>query len=148
VVVNPLQAARLAVTVDTRGAAGVALVWSCPDLSPAALAEVIQSVTATTPFLTIRATAAMAPGSTYPFVLTASIGGVAASTTVRVTVNQAPRNGYGLVSPASGTALDTKFEISAVGWTDDKTVSSACVAVADVCACFLKAPCVYLLSIA
>ncbi len=124
VVVNPSQSARLGVVVDSRGANGVELRWTCPDLSPAALAEVVQSTSLGTPFLTILATPALTPGTTYPFQLTATLGTIAATTTVRVTVNQAPRNGYGVVSPSNGTALNTSFEISAVGWTDDKTVGA------------------------
>jgi hypothetical protein len=37
---------------------------------------------------------------------------------------QAPRGGFGRVSPSSGTALSTPFEIAALGWTDDKAVGS------------------------
>ena len=36
---------------------------------------------------------------------------------------QAPRGGYGSVSPVTGTALSTAFEISAAGWTDEASVS-------------------------
>jgi hypothetical protein len=71
----------------------------------------------------VRATDLLVPGGVYSFVLTATIGAVSSSTAVLVRVNQAPRGGYGVVSPViGGEALVTPFEVSAEGWTDDATV--------------------------
>jgi hypothetical protein len=121
-VVNPSQLARLSVVVDARGAQNVTLAWTCPDLDQGAFAAAVQSLSRATSFLVVRATPALVPGGVYAFVLSATSSGVTSSTTVRVSVNQAPRNGYGAVRPTEGTSLSTPFEVSALGWTDDSTV--------------------------
>lgn len=126
-VINPDQLARLNVTVDTHGANNVSLEWSCPTMDGIAFASVVQSLSRFNQFLVVKATTAMVPGTTYTFVLTATIGGLSSSTAVKVLVNQAPRNGYGMVYPSVGVSLTTEFEIRALDWIDDATVSGRCL---------------------
>ena len=64
------------------------------------------------------------PPGTYAFVLTATLVGVSASSTILVTVSQAPRNGFVRATPANGVALSTSYSVSAEGWTGDAAVRS------------------------
>ena len=43
--------------------------------------------------------------------------------TVALVVNDPPRNGFVTISPASGVAMTTEFDIEAGGWVDDVQVS-------------------------
>ncbi len=95
------------------------LAWSSPMLTAAQFSSVVKAG-ATAPFLVIAP--ALLSRGTYSFVLTASQGLVSSSSTFAVTVNEAPRNGYVAVEPDSGVVLQTKFEIAALGWSDDATV--------------------------
>jgi hypothetical protein len=88
VTVNPQQIARLNVTVVPGGGSAPSLLWTAPDLTASGLDAVVVSQTRTTNLLSIRAGPGLSPGSTYSFVLTATVDGVAASATVQLVVNQ------------------------------------------------------------
>ena len=97
------------------------LLWSSPALSAAQFAGMVVSPTLTGTSLTL---AVNVPPGTYAFVLTATLVGVSASSTILVTVSQAPRNGFVRATPANGVALSTSYSVSAEGWTGDAAVRS------------------------
>ena len=119
VTVIPLQRLTMNVTVTGPGGRVPSLLWSSPSLTDAALSSAQLSSSRSQSFLSLLVT--MPPG-VYRFVLTATLGSVSAATTIVVTVNQAPRNGYLSVSPANGTALATQFVVTTAGWSGDATV--------------------------
>jgi hypothetical protein len=110
----------LSVTVDSFGKA-VQLLWSTPDLSATEASTLILSQSLT------EKTLAFLPNlraGAYAFVLTATTAtdSLQSSTTIRVTVNSPPRNGFTVVTPSDGEALRTPFSLTTAGWTDDAEV--------------------------
>lgn len=63
---------------------------------------------------------ALAPGAVYALQLTVSTAGVQPeAVTLRVAINRPPYGGELRCEPLDGEAATTRFELSAVGWTDD-----------------------------
>jgi hypothetical protein len=120
VVVNPTDARlSLRVSVSNVGAGGV-MAWTTPDLSEETATRIILSSSRTQPVLVIRPDLT---AGTYAFTFTASNSQATSSVSISVVVNDVPRNGYVDASPTWGYAMTTTFEISALSWTDDGTVS-------------------------
>jgi len=100
--------------------------WSSPDSDVASLFRLVSGGTAATvsgKLAAVVAVGALTPGSTYTLRLTATDSdAVAAYSEVTVAVNRPPSSGSVVVAPASGFALDTSFDLTAVNWVDEDAI--------------------------
>ena len=70
--------------------------------------------------MAVVALSALTEGSSYTFMLTATDSdGQSSYSTVALIINEAPSSGSVEVNPASGFALDTGFEFTALNWVDE-----------------------------
>ncbi|KAK3265299.1 hypothetical protein CYMTET_26006 [Cymbomonas tetramitiformis] len=102
--------------------ASVARVWSMSS-EPGTDALELAAAASTTLYgvdLVLKADVLMC-GGTYLFKLNVADDFGAASTSLRVVVNQPPANGAVAVSPSEGFMLETVFQVTASGWEDDDT---------------------------
>jgi hypothetical protein len=128
--VNPQQ--RLVVTGLVKAADGAAHVaWSCNDLESEALAalassevvlEIVGGSTEPQEVSLVFAAGVLSEGSSYTFVLSSFYLGnnikVKSTATVSVVTNSPPKGGIISVTPDSGEALITLFNINTYKWLD------------------------------